>query len=114
MVGTIYMIKHKHFHIVYVGSTMQSPKNRWAMHRYALKSKCYSISVYKYMRHYGAENFEFKVLGTYDVVSKDHLFMYEQLWMNKSYPCVNKIQTFDHIPYIHRTRKNITTVSSKK
>jgi hypothetical protein len=88
MIGSIYRIIHLHSNICYVGSTLDTVRNRWQGHRTAYKTWLKdetksSISIYQYFKEYDIKNFKCILVKEYEVEDKNHLLAYEQLWINK-------------------------------
>jgi len=113
MFGNIYKIIHNQSDIVYVGSTFDTLRNRWQIHKYANtnNNKKSNISIYSYFKQYGIENFKIILIKQYDVVDRKHLCMYEQLWMNKM-KCINKNSSFQIL--INNYRKNYYNENKEK
>lgn len=85
--GRIYRIQHVQSRICYVGSTFNMLRDRWRQHksdfnRY-LDGKHGGISIYPYFEEYNIENFKMILIKEYEVVDRQHLEMYEQLWVNR-------------------------------
>ena len=81
MIGRVYKIIHNQSNIIYVGSTTQLLRQRWAEHKYrASKEK---NSIYEYFEKYGIDNFKIILIKEYDITDKNHLKVYETLWINK-------------------------------
>jgi hypothetical protein len=103
-IGRIYKIIHNQSNIVYVGSTFNTLRDRWKVHKQAytkyLKGKGDTISIYPYFKDFSIENFKIVLIKEYDVVDKKHLYVYEALWIYKL-KSVNKIFPF-HINKIYR------------
>ena len=104
--------------IVYIGSTFNLLRHRWQLHksqykRYLDGKHNYSISIYPYFSKYGIENFKILKIKEYDccrehIRDHKHLEVYEQLWINKTKNCVNKVNPFRILKYntnVNRERK---------
>lgn len=85
MIGKIYKIIHTQSDIVYVGSTFNTLRNRWASHKAPKYTKC---AIHPYIKQYGQEQFKIILIKEYEVVDRTHLEAYEQLWINKL-KCIN-------------------------
>ncbi|GMF38340.1 unnamed protein product [Phytophthora lilii] len=88
MIGKIYKIIHNQSNIIYIGSTFNDLKGRFAQHKADYKRK-HNISIYEYFERYGIENFKIILIKEYEVIDRRHLEVYEQLWINKLKP-INK------------------------
>ena len=77
-VGKIYKIIHSQSNIIYVGSTFNTLRDRWMRHK--IKSGC---CIYKYIEKYGLNQFKIILIKEYEVIDREHLEAYEQLWINK-------------------------------
>ena len=88
--GKIYKIIHNKSNICYVGSTMNTLRDRWYNHgagfKSFLKHGINSVSIYPYFKQYGIENFKIILIKEYKIIDKKHLFMWEQIWINKLRP----------------------------
>ncbi len=89
LTGNIYKIEYnKNPNIRYIGSTIKTLKNRYSSHKTKYNkwltnddyAKC---EIYEYFKVYGIENFNITLLKEYNILNKDHLLVYEQLWINK-------------------------------
>jgi peptidyl-prolyl cis-trans isomerase-like 4 len=85
--GRIYKIIHNQSNICYVGSTLNRLNDRWHKHKshynLHLKGKNKKIAIYPYFKEYGIENFKIILIKEYEVIDRQHLEAYEQLWINK-------------------------------
>lgn len=97
--GSVYKIICGVSNCVYVGSTFDTLRNRWQMHKkhfnewIARGRSGRSTSIMPYFEKHGIENFKIILIKSYDCVrtnNKDrkHLNAYEQLWINVT-KCVN-------------------------
>jgi group I intron endonuclease len=91
--GRIYKIIHNQSNLVYVGSTFNILRQRWATHKASYK-RGYKISIYPYFLKYGIENFKMILIKEYQVENRAHMEAYEQLWINKLKP-INKQCAFN-------------------
>jgi len=79
--------------IVYIGSTINTLRQRWINHINHYKTKhCYTC-IYEYFDIYGIEYFEIVLIKEYDVVDEKHLQAREQLWISST-KCVNINNSF--------------------
>lgn len=81
MIG-IYCIKNKKNDKRYIGQSINIEK-RWNQHRQrAYNSNClqYNYPIYRAIRYYGIENFEFEIL---EECNKEELNLREQYWIKK-------------------------------
>ena len=113
--GTVYKIICKlDSDIVYIGSTFNSTRNRWQVHKNDYKKYLDGkegarvITIYPYFQKYGIENFkiiQIKEYKCYRENSSDrrHLSIYEQLWINKT-RCVNMKSVFS-IPIVAKKKR---------
>lgn len=74
--------------INYIGSTTNTLRNRWQLHKSDYKKSKGSVSMHEYFDKYGVDNFKIILIKEYQVVDKSHLRAYEQLWINRT-KCVN-------------------------
>ena len=80
--GRVYQIVCSEMEEVYVGSTIQTLKERWRCHIKDYK-KGDNFSIYPYFKKYGLCKFEIKLIKEYRVVDREHLVAYETLWYNR-------------------------------
>lgn len=71
--------------IQYVGSTLNSLRNRWSTHKNIKQNK---TSLNPFLLKYGIDNFKIVLIKEYLVVDRKHLASKEQLWINKI-KCIN-------------------------
>ena len=94
MIGSIYKIIHIDSNITYIGSTAGTVNDRWYQHKKAYKKwlnnkeKNSCIAIYPYFEQYSIDRFKMILIKSYDVVDKKHLYVYEQLAINRT-KCVN-------------------------
>jgi hypothetical protein len=127
--GTVYkIICTLDSDIVYIGSTFNSLRQRWQIHkgcfkRYLEGKDKQPITIYPYFEKYGIENFKILKIKKYscyraNMTDHRHLQAYEQLWINKTKNCVNKQSCFS-IPVVEKQRMkeyrkaNIEKISEK-
>lgn len=102
LIGSIYQIEYnKNSNIRYIGSTTKTLKNRYSSHKNKynkwLENDDYAkCEIYEYFKVYGIENFTITLLKEYNILNKNHLLVYEQLWMNKL-TNINKNKAFSPI-----------------
>ena len=84
----IYKIIHNQSNLVYVSSTFNILRQRWAVHKADYKNGM-NLSIYPYFKKYGIENFKIILIKEYQVEDRAHMQAYEQLWINKLKP-INK------------------------
>jgi len=112
--GTVYKIVCSlDENIIYIGSTFNQLRHRWQTHKTNYKSylegdKRVSVSIFQYFEKIGIENFKIMKIKEYECyrgnkADSKHLHAYEQLWINKTKNCVNKISTFS-IPIVAKER----------
>lgn len=65
---------------IYVGSTMDSLKNRFKHHKLICNNNCNTMI---FVNMFGSKNMEIVLINEYTIVDEKHLFMYETLWMYK-------------------------------
>ena len=98
MWGIIYKIIHNQSNWCYVGSTFDELRYRWRDHKTAFKKweedkTRNNMSCYEMFLKYGIENFKVIEIKYYEVVDREHLEVYETLWINKLKSC-NRNQPF--------------------
>jgi NAD+--asparagine ADP-ribosyltransferase len=91
MIGHVYKLHNRDESVVYIGSTMSSLDRRWQQHKCNSKSR--DISVYRFIREQGIDNFEMTLLHTVDVESRDRLRELEQRAI-ESHACVNRNKAY--------------------
>jgi group I intron endonuclease len=87
--------------IQYIGSTLDTLRNRWQVHK---KNKKNKTAITKYLIEYGIDNFKIVLIKEYQVVDTAHLRSKEQLWINKI-NCVN-IKCSFRINWVNRPIDN--------
>jgi hypothetical protein len=92
-VGKIYKIIHNQSDIVYIGSTFNRLSDRFNQHKSNynswLNKKHNKISIFKYFKEFGIENFKIILIKEYLVADRKQLQAYEALWINKLKSCNN-------------------------
>ena len=96
-IGRIYKIVSGQTNECYVGSTFNELKYRFRQHKDDYKkwkdgkaTRCASFDLFD---KFGLQNCKIILIREYDVVDKQHLKVYEQLWINKLKP-INKVNPF--------------------
>jgi len=84
----------------YIGSTLNTLKNRWQQHKRDYKTRNGNSCIHKYFDTYGVENFKMILIKDYIVCREKqrynkHLQAYETLWINKTKSCINTILPFN-------------------
>ena len=107
--GTVYKIEYKDEGIIYIGSTLEKFNKRINKHLHKYKGYLQgktktSLSIYHYFDEFGIDNFKFEKIKEYKCCDKNHLFAYEQLYINKT-DCVN-IQNPFRIPYLSQKKSD--------
>lgn len=96
-IGKIYKIFSSLSSEIYIGSTFSSLKDRWYSHRSSYntykKNGQHKLSVHDIFDKYNIKNFQIMLIKEYEVCDKNHLEAFEQLWINKSQNCINKLNT---------------------
>lgn len=87
--GRVYKIIHTQSDIIYIGSTINTLRDRFKTHK-SSHSKCV---ISKYIQEFGSDQFKIILIKEYEVVDKNHLEAYEQLWINKT-KCINHKSSF--------------------
>lgn len=119
MIGSVYRIIHLHSNICYVGSTLDSVRNRWQGHKYKYKAYLkndtdkHAISIYPYFDRYGIDSFKCILVKEYEVEDRNHLFAYEQLWINKFNP-INKLNAFNPLLRVNLYRNAYRELNKDK
>ena len=119
MIGSVYRIIHLHSNICYIGSTLDSVRNRWQGHKYSYKAYLkndtdkHAISIYPYFKQYGIDSFKCILVKEYEVEDKNHLLAYEQLWINKFKP-INKFNAFNPLLRVNLYRNAYRELNKDK
>lgn len=74
--GHIYKITNKITDTVYIGFTTREPNKRWVQHKNYHKT--YDFQLYRAMRKYGVDNFEFKVIEECDNCSEREVYWIQE------------------------------------
>lgn len=106
MKGIIYKVSHKKYNICYVGSTVNSEKNRFSSHKC---NQIFNCSINKYINKYDRDDFIVSKIKEYTIFDKKQLLAYEQLWINK----LNTINQRDTISYLKHIKNNKYRNSTK-
>lgn len=92
---------------IYVGSTMDSLKNRFKHHKLICNNNCNTMI---FVNMFGSKNMEIVLINEYTIVDEKHLFMYETLWMYKlkknTINLLNSQDSFYMTKYIGKYRYN--------
>jgi len=95
--GRVYKVISTTGNEVYVGSTFNTTRDRFKMHKKDYKvykeGKCNKCSVYDIFDKYSVENCKIILIKEYEVCDRKHLEMYESLWILKL-KSINK-----HLPF---------------
>jgi len=103
--GIVYKIIGLENDVVYIGSSFNTPSQRWRNH--LTKYKCWlngkagACSIFEHFKRDGTDKYRLVPIKQYKVCSEDvrdkkHLMMYETLWINKL-KCINKQVAFQPI-----------------
>lgn len=115
--GTIYKIIDTMSDLCYVGMTFGNLANRMQQHKIRHDKEGKDCAIYPFMREFGVDRFKIIRIKDYEVVDRQHLAMYETLWINKL-TCVNKNVSFNAIPKKHYRNmlyeKNKTTILAQQ
>lgn len=120
MIGRIYKIVHAQSDIIYVGMTTTSLAKRWYSHKSDYDKDNHSkISIYPLMKQHGIDQFKIMLVKEYEVIDKNHLKVYETLWINKL-KCINKVPSFnpmskkqqDHSYYLRNREERCAKVKA--
>lgn len=109
LTGRIYKIYSPQLEICYIGSTCNTTRDRFCMHkrnyRKWLRDETLSqVSIFPYFKEHGVEQFKCVLVKEYQVADKKELLALEQLWINKfRTTAVNKNNTFS-IPIITKEK----------
>jgi len=98
MIGRVYKIIVNCSNECYVGSTFQECRAKWQDHKdqytkWKKNGNVDKISSYELFDKYGLKNCKIILIREYEVVDRQHLEIYEQLWINKLKP-INKCSSF--------------------
>jgi hypothetical protein len=97
MIGRVYKITNNDESILYIGSTTQTLKSRWRMHknnyrRWAETEKLSSCSIFNHFRKQGIDAFTIHLVSEHPVEDRNQLRVFEQRLINNS-DCVNQSNT---------------------
>jgi hypothetical protein len=108
-IGKIYKIIYignENININYIGSTLNTLRDRWYGHKGGfkewLKNKKTKCSIYDYFEKYDIKKFKIFLINEYKVYDRKHLLMYEQLWINK---IINNININNPFPILIKEQK---------
>ena len=99
-IGIIYQIYYiNNPKINYIGSSFNNVSLRWIDHmsdynKYLKDDRKPASAIYPYFKELNIKNFEIRELKECKVIDKNHLKMYEQLYINKYKP-VNRVNPFN-------------------
>jgi len=106
--GKVYKIIHNQSNITYIGSTFNSLRDRWRIHKDRFtqykKNSSRNLSIHTYFEKYGIENFKIILIKEYEVEDRNHLESKEQLWINKI-KCINIQSAFNPLRRNKLSRK---------
>lgn len=119
-IGSIYRIELlDNPNIRYIGSTFNRLSDRFRQHKQDynkwLNNKHDNIAIYPYFKQYGIDNFKIILIKEYEVIDRNHLEVYEQLYMNKL-KCINTNSSFK-ISYLSNKKyreENIIKIKERK
>lgn len=112
-IGRVYKIISSQGNECYVGSTFNTLRDRFKVHKYNYTAKNNKCSVIELFNKYGIDNCKCILIKEYKVNDRRHLEVYETLWIkklksiNKNEPCggllirekmkqYSKIHNFNH------------------
>lgn len=96
MIGRIYKIQHLDSSLCYIGSTCNTIRDRWRMHKNAYKmwisnkDKYTTVALYPYLEQFGCDRFQMLLIKEYQIADKKQLFAYEQLAISRTKTCCNQ------------------------
>jgi len=98
VIGSVYKIctDEKYTDECYIGSTFDTLEKRFIRHRTDYKKwkkgkSHYFLSSFTLFDNYGVENCYTELIKQYDVIDREHLEIYETLWIRKfKNKCINK------------------------
>jgi hypothetical protein len=106
--GRIYKIISTQGNECYVGSTFDKTRGRFSKHKSQYKEwkkgKMAKVQSFVLFEKYGVDKCKMILIKEYEVCDRQHLHMYEQLWINKLHP-INKKQSFGAILLKERMKK---------
>lgn len=95
--GRIYKIISLEGDECYIGSTFNTTRDRFKQHKYDYgkwrNGKHTSVSIFSMFDKYTTKGCKIVLIKEYQVVDRNHLRAYEQLWINRHSNSVNKIGT---------------------
>ena len=117
VIGRVYKIctDEKYTDEIYIGSTLDILKNRFSGHVRQYNrwknGKTNNVSSFDLFEKYQVENCHIELVKEYDVIDKNHLEVYETLWINKyRNKCVNQCVPF----YIRKLTSKIHRLNNKE
>ena len=121
MIGHIYKIVHTQSDLTYIGMTLNSLSKRWQEHKQKVVSDngINNAMIHTPMREYGVDQFKMMLIKSYEVIDRNHLKVYESLWINKL-NCINKVPSFnpmskkqqDHSSYMRNREERLEKVKA--
>lgn len=101
VIGRVYKIctDEKYTDECYIGSTFDTLENRFTTHKQDYKKwkkgKSHYLSCFTLFDNQGVENCYTELIKEYDVIDREHLEIYETLWINKyKSKCINQCIPF--------------------
>lgn len=116
MIGRVYKITSCKGDEIYIGSTTQILTQRFGEHKYEYTSKRRpgkKSSSWVLFDKYGVENCKIELIKEYEIVDRQHLDAYEQLWINKT-KCINYKNTIKFTRLWDRKKKKEYTKKHKE
>lgn len=98
--GRVYSVIHSKSDFRYIGSTYMKLHQRFYFHTHDTNTK---TSLDFHMEKHSKKDYSIHLLGEYQVVDKNHLKAYEQLWLNKLRNN-NRNMCFDPLRKCHHNR----------
>jgi len=116
-IGRIYKIVSGQTNECYVGSTFNELKYRFRQHKDDYKKwkdgKHNLVMVYNLFDKYGVKNCPMILIKEYEVEDREHLKVYEQLWINKL-KSINKLSAFVIEPVLKKKKKEQQKIYREK
>jgi hypothetical protein len=119
MIGRIYRIIHLESNICYIGSTMNELRFRWQEHKdhykqWLKKGNQSEIAIYPYFKKHGVDKFKMILIKEYEVVDRNHLQAYEQLYIEKFRKNAVNVNSAFSILHLYRIANKENIVCKKK